>query len=103
MSSNHVLYEGDVSVYEKLQDKNVDVGDTIEYIPNNQQGYMKYKVINELGKKGIKLIESYDDWIGGMRKTRKRKITSNKRRKSNKRGKSNKHGKSNKRRRHTRR
>jgi len=90
MSKNHVLYEDDVSVYEKLRDKSVDVGDTIEFISNNQQGYKKYKVINDLGKKGLKLINSYDDWMGGRRKTRKRKNKSNKRRKSHKRSKSHK-------------
>jgi hypothetical protein len=90
MSKNHVLYEDDVSVYEKLRDRSVDVGDTIEFISNNQQGYKKYKVINDLGKKGLKLINSYDDWMGGRRKTRKRKSKSHKRRKSHKRSKSHK-------------
>ena len=91
MSSNHVLYEDDVSVYEKVRDKDVDVGDTIEYIPNNQQGYKKYKVINELGKKGLKLINSYDDYMGGRKKTHKRKGRSPKRKgNSHKRRKSHK-------------
>jgi hypothetical protein len=72
MSKNHIINEDDVSVYEKLKDKHVDVGDTIEYISNNQQGYKKYKVVNELGKKGLKVISSYDDFMGGRRKTRKR-------------------------------
>ena len=43
MSSNHVLYEDDISIYEKVRDKDVDVGDTIEYIPSNQQGYKSHK------------------------------------------------------------
>ena len=39
----HILYEDQ---YERLYDMELyDVGDSIVYIPNNQLGYMKYKVI----------------------------------------------------------
>jgi hypothetical protein len=88
MSTNHVVGE-EVSVYERVKDKDVDVGDTIEVISDNQQGYRKYKVVNNLGKKELKLINSYDDWLsGGRRRTRKNKRKSRKSRKSRKNKKS---------------
>jgi hypothetical protein len=34
-----------------------DVGDSIVYIPNNQLGYMKYKVILKDGKKELEAKE----------------------------------------------
>ena len=84
MSTNHVIGE-EVSVYERVKDKDVDVGDTIEVISDNQEGYRKYKVVNNLGKKELKLINSYDDWLsGGRRRTRKHKRKSRKSRKNNK-------------------
>ena len=97
MSTNHVVGE-EVNVYERVKDSDVDVGDTIEVISDNQQGYRKYKVVNNLGRKELKLINSYDDWMGGRRKTRKRK--SRKSRKSRKNNKSKR--KSHKRRSHKR-
>ena len=98
MSKNHMVGE-EVSVYERVKDSDVDVGDTIEVISDNQQGYRKYKVVNNLGRKELKLINSYDDWMGGRRKTRKHKRKSNKR-KSRKNNKSKR--KSHKRRSHKR-
>ena len=83
MSKNHMVGE-EVNVYERVKDRDVDVGDTIEVISDNQQGYRKYKVVNDLGKKGLKLIDSYDHWMGGRRKTRKQKRKSRKSRKNNK-------------------
>ena len=84
MSKNHMIGE-EVSVYERVKESDVDVGDTIEVISDNQQGYRKYKVVNNLGKKGLKLIDSYDHWLsGGRRKTRKQKRKSRKSRKNNK-------------------
>jgi hypothetical protein len=77
MSKNHVVDE-EVNVYEIVKDNDINEGDTIEVISNNQQGYKKYKVVNNLGKKELELIESYDDWLGGRRKTRKRKSTKRK-------------------------
>lgn len=50
MSTNHIVGE-EVNVYERVKDRDIDVGDTIEVISNNQQGYLKYKVVNDLGKK----------------------------------------------------
>jgi hypothetical protein len=67
MSKNYQVYEGEEnSVYSELKtNTNIVVGDTIEYITNNQMGYEKYKVIlNEKGEKNIKIIDSYDNQIG---------------------------------------
>ena len=84
MATNHTVGE-EVNVYERVKDNDVDVGDTIEVISDNQEGYKKYKVVNNLGKKGLMLINSYDDWMsGGRRRSRKHKRKSSKR-KSNKR------------------
>jgi len=36
------------------------IGDTIEYVSNNQMGWKKYKVIFEHGEKVLKLVDSYE-------------------------------------------
>jgi hypothetical protein len=67
MSQNYQGYEGEGnSVQNKLKtNPNIAVGDTLEYITNNQMGYEKYKVIlNEKGEKKLKLIDSYDHQMG---------------------------------------
>jgi hypothetical protein len=67
MSQNYQVYEGEGnSVYNEFKTNiNIAVGDTVEYITNNQMGYEKYKVIlNEKGEKKLKLIDSYDHQIG---------------------------------------
>ena len=67
MSQNYQVYEGEGnSVQNKLKTTpNIAVGDTVEYITNNQMGYEKYKVIlNENGEKKLKLIDSYDHQMG---------------------------------------
>jgi hypothetical protein len=67
MSQNYQVYEGEGnSVQNKLKTTpNIAVGDTVEYITNNQMGYEKYKVIlNEKGEKKLKLIDSYDHQMG---------------------------------------
>ena len=64
MSQNFQIYQGERNtVWSELKiNSNIVVGDTIEYISNNQLGYKKYKVIlDENGKKSLKLIDSYDD------------------------------------------
>ena len=49
------------SAYEKMKEGQVKLGDTITMITNNQQGYVKYEVImNEKGKKALRMIDSYD-------------------------------------------
>ena len=79
MPEIHDVEDGE-SVYEKMYDPDVKVGDTIIYYPNNQQGMAKYVVIlNSLGEKDLELIESYDDLMGGRRKTRRRKSKGSKR------------------------
>jgi len=103
MSRNHNVYNED-NVYDKLEDPNVDVGDTISYIPDNQMGYKKYKVVNNLGKKKLKFIGDLEGSygptynveskynMGGKRRTRKRKHKShqNKSRKHKRRSHKNK-------------
>jgi len=67
MSQNYQVYEGEGnSVQNELKtNANISVGDTVEYISNNQMGYEKYKVIlNEKGEKKLKLIDSYDHQMG---------------------------------------
>ena len=67
MSQNYQVYEGEGnSVQNELKtNQNIAVGDTVEYITNNQMGDEKYKVIlNEKGKKKLKLIDSYHHQMG---------------------------------------
>ncbi len=67
MSQNYQVYEGEGnSVYKELKtNPNIAVGDTVEYITNNQMGYEKYKVIlDEKDEKKLKLIDSYDHHMG---------------------------------------
>ena len=67
MSQNFQIYEGERNTVcsELKTNSNIVVGDTIEYITNNQLGYEKYKVIlDENGEKGIKLIDSYNIQMG---------------------------------------
>ena len=53
------------SVYDFLRGNDkVQIGDTIEYVSNNQMGWEKYKVvIGDDGKKGLKLIADYDSMM----------------------------------------
>jgi len=104
MATNHTVGE-EVNVYERVKDNDVDVGDTIEVISDNQEGYKKYKVVNNLGKKGLMLINSYDDFMsGGRRRSRKHKRKSSKRKSSKRKSRKNKKSKrkSHKRRSHKR-
>jgi hypothetical protein len=50
-------------VYSELKrNTNIKIGDTIDYISNNQLGYKKYKVIlNKNGEKDLTIIKTYDD------------------------------------------
>lgn len=80
--TNYAVYEEDRETVRQELETNPDIviGDTIEYITNNQEGYQKYMVISDAsGKKDIKIIDSYDHQTGG--KIKKRKI---KKRKTNK-------------------
>lgn len=86
--------ETDVFSYLEKNKSKINVGDTIEYITNNQMGWKKYKVEeDESGKKKLKLISDYDSFleeddtrIGGKkrRKSSKKKSKTNKSRKNRK-------------------
>lgn len=57
---NHIVEEGN-SIYTELETNPfINIGDTIEYISNNQMGWAKYQVIWEKGRKDVKLIDSYE-------------------------------------------
>lgn len=65
MSQNYQVYEGGSIQIELETNPNIVIGDTIEYITNNQMGYKKYEVIlNEKSEKKLKLIDSYDHQMG---------------------------------------
>jgi len=59
---NHIVGEGGGrSVWSELEtNEDIEVGDTIEYVSNNQMGWMKYKVIYKNLKRDLKLIDSYE-------------------------------------------
>ena len=75
--SNYKVYEGS-SVDDELENNsNIKIGDTIEYISNNQEGYEKYEVVLKNGKKDLQLIATYDDMElsdmeGGKKRTNKK-------------------------------
>ena len=97
---NYPVYEGEDTVHNKLKTTpKINVGDTIEYITNNQMGYEKYTVIlGENGEKELSLIDSYDHAIknnnyeseGGKRRKSRKARKSKKTRKSRKTHKSRK-------------
>ena len=78
----HDIYEGEgETVQLKLEEPDVNVGDTIKLNTNNQMGVKEWEVIlDKNGNKTTKLIHSYDDYVyeGGKRRRHRRK--SNKRR-----------------------
>jgi hypothetical protein len=56
------------NVHEYLKRKNneIKVGDTIEYVSNNQQGWVLYKVVsNNKGEKSLHTISDYDSMMYG--------------------------------------
>jgi len=58
---NYEVNEGNGTVYEELESNpDIVVGDTIEYITNNQEGYQKFEVVMKDGEKGLNLIDDYD-------------------------------------------
>ena len=78
------------NVYEYLEEnqEKINVGDTVEYVSNNQMGWEMYDVVlNKDGKKELKLKSNYDSLMeegeksGGKKKRRK---TSNKKSKKRK-------------------
>lgn len=44
--AHHIVNEPD-SIHDKMRESNVAIGDTIEYVSNNQEGYAKYKVVRD--------------------------------------------------------
>jgi hypothetical protein len=58
-SVNHILFQ-DINIFDELKrNKNIKVGDTIEYSGYNQMSWEKYLVIYKNGKKNISIIDSY--------------------------------------------
>ena len=53
--SHHTLYDEDSNVLYNMELYNV--GDIIEYIPNNQLGYLKFKVVLNNNEKELEVIE----------------------------------------------
>jgi hypothetical protein len=88
--TNYEVFEGSRRTPESELKTNPDivVGDTIEMVTNNQEGYKKYRVVlDKNGNKALELIDDYDmqnermmaqaeDMNGG--KTTKRKTTKRK-------------------------
>ena len=60
--AEHTVYEPDY-VYDKLED--YAVGDTVEYISNNQMGYLKYVVVMKNGRKDLELTHDSEGPVNG--------------------------------------
>jgi hypothetical protein len=94
------------SVHDYLEENNdkIEVGDTIEYISNNQMGYEKYKVVlDEDGKKGLKKIADYDSMMEEYENGDEEEQKGGKRRRKTRRHKKSKHHKKSKQHKKTRR
>ena len=82
----HQVNEGEDTVEHYFNEHpEIEVGECIEYITNNQLGYKKYEVIldEDTGEKMLDIIERGDDFYGGRRRSRsKRNKKSRKSRKS---------------------
>jgi hypothetical protein len=115
--TNWVIYEGDgETIGSKMASPQVVIGDTIEYVTNNQLGYKKVRVVQgEDGNKhtitlvdfGMGIFEEPEDDFGDKTddeqdggKRRKRRKRSRKTRKSHKSRKGRKHRKTRRTRRH---
>jgi hypothetical protein len=75
------------NVYGYLEEKKdeINVGDTIEYVSNNQMGWVMYEVVlDDEGKKSLKVKSDYDSLMYEHEKTggKKRRRKSSKKRKS---------------------
>jgi len=72
MPKNYNVNEGSgKTVHSELKSNSkINEGDTITYQANNQMGYEKYKVVlNEKGKKALKLIDNYDMQMDSLSET----------------------------------
>ena len=101
MSKNWRASEENETAHKFLKDNsaNIKEGDTIEFEPNNQTGYVKYKVIlNGKGEKDLEKIASYDSMSdddedetksGGKRRRRRKtkRAKKSKRKRKTRRGK----------------
>jgi len=70
----HQINEGEDTVEHYFKEHpEIEVGECIEYITNNQLGYKKYEVIldEDSGEKTLEIIERGDDFYGGRRRSRK--------------------------------
>ena len=54
----HIVFDGE-SVQEKLKESSVIIGDLIEYCPNNQEGWVLYRVIEQDGQKALERLSDY--------------------------------------------
>lgn len=59
IGKNHIVEEGGNIRVELETNPDIQVGDTVEYVSNNQMGWAKYKVVYNYGKLDLKLIDSY--------------------------------------------
>ena len=59
IGKNHIVVEGGNIRIELETNPDIQVGDTVEYVSNNQMGWAKYKVVVNYGKLDLKLIDSY--------------------------------------------
>ena len=57
--TKHIVFEGTFDFCEILED--TQIGDYIEIITNNQQGWELHEVILNDGVKTTKLLKNYDD------------------------------------------
>jgi len=56
--TRHIVFEFS-DIQEKLQESSVMIGDLIEYCPNNQEGWVLYRVIEKNGQKALEHIFDY--------------------------------------------
>jgi hypothetical protein len=76
--TEHIIYEGDESIYDKLNDEDVVHGDKIHVLTNNQMGEKVYRVLSEDGEKKIVLIKDYDgDYMDQYKDAKKNKESLN--------------------------
>ena len=67
MPKNYSVYEPDDVHDIFTKEPDIAVGDTVEYVSNNQMGYEQYEVIlDENGKKTLKLTKTYDDMMDNI-------------------------------------
>ena len=56
--SRHIVFDYE-SIQEKLQESYVIIGDLIEYCPNNQEGWVLYRVIEKDEQKVLERLSDY--------------------------------------------